>query len=176
MDEKLKKYQEIHEPDFRSTVWVRIDRNSEVEKHETLRNLYDDIALIELSSDVPDKIKSQFNIARNLGLYTWYCYSFHQICELKAFSSLEFALREKFAVKRPGLKKLLKRAVSEGVLTDSCFSHVEIKDKNSTSYCERLIDVIPALRNDLAHGSMTLHHHSIVTLRKCADMINGLFV
>ncbi|MFW5454618.1 hypothetical protein [Thioalkalivibrio sulfidiphilus] len=38
-----------------------------------------------------------------------------------------------------------------------------------------LIDVMPSLRNELAHGSPMLHNNALASLRICADFINQLF-
>lgn len=47
------------------------------------------VAIITLSDSVPKEIVSQFNIARNLAVYSWFSYSFHQVSEMKAFSAVE---------------------------------------------------------------------------------------
>ena len=122
----------------------------------TLQYIYDNIATINLSDHVPDEIKGQFNIAKMLAVYSWLYDPFHQASELKAYSTLEYALRQKYKVR--GLNNLLKRSVEDGIV-------------KRIDYPE----LLSYMRNDLAHGSTTLHPDSDRTLRTCTNIINELF-
>lgn len=42
-------------------------------------------------------------------------------------------------------------------------------------YVEVLIETMPSLRNDLAHGSPILHNQALSSIQICADFINQLF-
>jgi hypothetical protein len=176
MAEQLKKYEEILEPDFRSKLIVVSNTKTGVSRQIELKDVYNTINSIELSHNVPEDIISQFNIARNLAIYTWFSYSFHQISELKSFSTLEFALRQIYGKKR-GLGKLISSAVKDGRIKDIGFSHIasDGRDESSINYVNKLKELIPSFRNDLAHGSTTLHDGSFFTLRFCADFINQLY-
>ena len=175
--EKLKKLEEIHSPDTRNIYWVVI--NLETDKHRKLclEDIYKMVESIQLHKNVPDDIKSQFNIARNLAIYSWFSYSFHQISDLKAFSTLEYALRKIYRGQKGSFKNLIAKAVSDNLIKDLGFSHINnpSKDNNCQEYSKRLPKLMPKLRNDLAHGSNTLDNTSIMNLRICADFINQLF-
>lgn len=92
----------------------------------TIEDLYKDVESIVLSESVPDDVKSQFNVARNLALYTWFCYSFHQVSDLKAFSTLEMALRIRLGKSetKSGLQRLVRKAIELGWIKDGDFSHI----------------------------------------------------
>ncbi len=130
---------------------------------------------IALSAAAPEDVQSQFNIARMLGIYAWLYYPFHQIAELKAFSTVEIALRLRFPDVKGALKKLLSFAVKNGVVVDEGFSHIAVGDDDPTRYSKELPSLVSFLRNDLAHGSSMLHPDSILTIRICAEIINQLF-
>ena len=175
--EKLKKLEEITLPDVRNTCYVLINRETGERKPLSLEDVYKAVESVELHEGVPDDVRSQFNVARNLAIYTWFCYSFHQVSELKAFSTLEVALRVKFGKNKAGFKRLLTEAVNSGLVKDRGFRHIRegLKETDSTSYVDRLPDIMPRFRNELAHGSSMLHPGSFMNLQICGDFINQLF-
>ncbi len=177
--ETFKRLDDIALPDVRNTLWVATNLETGEQRKMALSDIYESVALIDLHESVPDDVRSQFNVAKNLAVYTWYCYPFHQISELKAFSTLEMALRMKFGEngQRLGFKRLLRKAVASGLIKDIGFSHIadNVENPESTVYTERLPDQMPDLRNNLAHGSCTLHPYSEINLQICADFINQLF-
>ncbi len=175
--EKPKKFEEITLPDVRNTCYVIINRESGEKRGLSLEDIYKAVESVELHEDVPDDVRSQFNVARNLAIYTWFCYSFHQVSELKAFSTLELALKIKFGKDKGGFKALLKEAVKSGLIKDKGFRNIReaLKDADSTSYVDKLPELMPRFRNDLAHGSTMLHAGSFINLQICADFINQLF-
>jgi hypothetical protein len=72
-----------------------------------------------LHDQVPPNVRQLFETAKNVSLYSWFVYRFHQVAEMAAFSALELALRERagraeFAPptdsRIPGLKELLVKA------------------------------------------------------------------
>lgn len=96
--------------------------------------------------------------------------------ELKAFASVELALGLKFPeLLKKGLKALLARAVSDGLILDTGFSHIETDDIDPQQYSRKLPDLIPELRNTLAHGTPLLHPGSLFTVRNCAEIVTQLF-
>lgn len=91
------------------------------------------IAAIILHDGVPVKVHQVFETARNLSLYAFYAYRFHQVSELMAYIAFEMALTERLHREAPPLKargrtipKSLERkidlAVSEGWLKAEHFS------------------------------------------------------
>ena len=146
--------------------------------------------MIALAHYVPDDICEHFDTARNLLVYSWFVYRFNQIAELHAFASLEFALKNKCGDSPKGLKKLLETAVERGWILDSGFRYYrpgaiegmadDGEDSNPDTkdvqeYCRTLVETMPFIRNELAHGSRMLHPNGLTTLAIVADLINQLF-
>lgn len=173
--EELKSFEMLLEPDVRWKSFVLRDLSTNVMRPMSLHDRYESIAKIAISSSAPEDVRSQFNIALMLGVYAWLYYPFHQVAELKAFSTVEMALRLRFPDAKGGLKKLLSLAVERGAITDVGFSHLEPDTEAPTRYSAQLPSLISSLRNDLAHGSHMLHPGSFFTLRNCAEIINQLF-
>jgi len=108
VEDPLKALSEVYEPDSRQAHFVG--------------NLADNHAVLSrmaLHVQVPKNVRQLFETAKNVSLYSWFAYRFHQVAELVAFSALELALRERaghteFApptgARTPGLKDLLIRA------------------------------------------------------------------
>ena len=175
--EELKKLEEIMLPDVRNKHYVIVNQETGKQRKLGLQDIYEAIKSVELHKGIPDDIRSQFNVARNLAIYTCFSYSFHQISDLKAFSTVEYTLRKLYGNNKQSFRRLIERAVSDGLLKDSGFSHIEInsQSENSQKYVKQLPDLMPKLRNNLAHGSCTLHPGSVANLTICADFINQLY-
>ena len=175
--EELKKLEELHNPDKRNLVYGVIDRDTGKQRSLDVTDVYSSVEGIGLSAKVPESIRSQFNEARNLAIYSWFSYSFHQIAEMKAFSTVEMALRDRLGNhKKSGLKRLIKMSVNVGLVKDSGFSHIaKPESPSSTEYSQHLPKIMSSLRNSLAHGSTMLHPFSADTLVICADFINQLY-
>lgn len=173
--EELKSFATLLEPDERWTNFVLRDISTNEMRPVSLNDRYEPIAKIAVSPSAPQDVRSQFNIALMLGIYAWLYYPFHQVAELKAFSTVEMALRLRFPEAKGGLKKLLALAVERGVIADHGFSNFESSSEVPTRYSAQLPSLISSLRNELAHGSHMLHPGSLFTLRNCAEIINQLF-
>ncbi|HFD88063.1 MAG TPA: hypothetical protein ENJ35_10360 [Gammaproteobacteria bacterium] len=128
-----------------------------------------------LNKSVPPEIQNQFNIARNMALYSYYFYALSPEVHLRTYTIIERALKIRAgSTKRHGLKYLIELAVEEGWIADAGFRHIENPDPGN-HWCRSMIKVISELRNSQAHGgdmllSDCLHHISV-----CADFINQLF-
>lgn len=173
--EELKSLSTLLEPDER---WVNFGLHTVPTNkiaQVTLSCRYQSVAEITLSTAAPEDVRSQFNIALMLGVYAWLYHPFHQVAELKAFSTVEMALRLRFPGANGALNKLLLFAVESGVIVDKGFSHIESSEEDPTQYSMELPSIVASMRNDLAHGSVTLHPDSLFTLRNCAEIINQLF-
>lgn len=137
--------------------------------------LYRAVEPIELGVAVPDDIRGQFNVAKNMALYTYFCYVLAPEVQLKTFTVIELALRRRAGNPQgKTLRPLLKLAVSAGWIRDAGFRHIE-NPLPSNPYCHSLIDTLPALRNDSAHGSTNLTPDTVWYLERCADLVNQLF-
>jgi len=118
-------------------------------------------------------------------------YPFHMSAQLQAFACIEFALRLRLkpTTRQDGhFKTMLRKAASIGLLKDSGFYFFPVeqnqkartffskgKTKVVTSHVEVLIETLPDLRNNLAHGATTLWDGAAGMLRLAADIINQLF-
>ncbi len=201
--EEFKKLSEITNPDVRNTNYAVLDPELREFRSMTLKDIYNSVARIELSASVPEDIRSQFNVAKNLAIYTWFCYPFHQSAEFRAYATLEMALRIRLGHKeedKVGFRKLLDEALKKDLFKDSEFSgfkrRQQIEDPmkqfikflqeeghkiNITpspprkTHSELMVEGLPIGRNYLAHGTNALHPGSLGTLETCADMINQLF-
>ncbi len=159
--EKLKKLEEIMMPDGRTTSFVIINRETGQKREFGIKDLYGEVDLIRLDQTVPEEVRSQFNVARNLCLYSWYCYSFHNVACLKAYTTIELALRirlNKPEETKASLCSMLEEALAKDFLTDNL-----------------LPETIPYLRNLAAHGSPMNGPWSVQMLRSCAETLNELF-
>jgi hypothetical protein len=82
LDDPLKSLAQLTSPDERQALFAI----SLEEAHSELREL-------DLHGGVPRDVRQLFETAKNLSLYSWFVYPFHQVAELISFASLEFALR-----------------------------------------------------------------------------------
>src|SRR5690348_15756159 len=98
LEDPLKSLEDITRPDERHRIIVG-----------TLEDLHTELSAINLHSGVPVEIRQHFETAKNVALYTWFVYRFHQVAEMQAYSSLEMALRTKVAIDEPSLVKTTKR-------------------------------------------------------------------
>ena len=139
-----------------------------------LEKLHSAVSAIELRSEVPSEIRGQFNVARNMTLYSFFCFSLAPEVRMKSYSVMELALRTRFGDRETHLKNLVRRAVDRGLLLDRGFRHLEEDPENS--YSRSLIDVLPSLRNEAAHGSTLVTPDCLGHIEKCADFVNQIFV
>lgn len=173
MMESLKELEEIAEPDERNLYFLVTESGGHA-RRLTLKDIHEHVASIQLDPGVPDNIKSHFAQAQNLAVYSWYYYPFNVTSQFLGFVSVEYALQIKSG-KDASLKELIRLAVKEGWVKDSGFSIAKLREKNEKSYVETLAEVMPHLRNTLAHGSNMLHNNALSSLRICAEFINQLF-
>ena len=141
----------------------------------SLPKLHAALSRIELHAGVPEDVCGQFNVARNMALYHYFHYAMAPEVQMKTYSVIELALKRRFpASATRTLAPLLKEALAVGLLKDSGFRHLKDPDPNN-SYCHRLVEVLPKLRNSSAHGSTNLTPDCVGHIEKCADLVNQLF-
>jgi hypothetical protein len=85
------------------------------------------------------------------------------VAAMQAFGSLEMAVKEKTRDKKSSLKNQLDKVFNGRQFTSGFAPPVDLSK------------AISWLRNDLAHGSSTLHGQGLTFLRTCAELINELF-
>jgi len=128
-----------------------------------------------LNDEVPDEIKGQFNVAKNMALYSYYFYALSPEVHLKTYTIIEHALRLKVnPKKRMMFKALINHAVSQRWINDSGFRHIENPSPNN-EWCKSMVEVMPSLRNSKAHGSSMLIGDCLHHISSCADFVNQLF-
>jgi hypothetical protein len=171
--ESLKSSVEVCEPDPRNLYFAVIDGEG-IARRMALEDIYKHVSSITLHEGVPEDIRSHFAQAQNLALYSWFYYPFNVTAQLMGFVSVEFALKRKSGSKA-NLRSLIDKAIAEGWIRDDGFAIAKLRENPEGSYVEVLSDVIPHLRNSLAHGSTMLHNNALSSLRICAEFINQLF-
>tara|TARA_R110002012_G_scaffold199142_1_gene368195 strand:- start:1691 stop:2344 length:654 start_codon:yes stop_codon:yes gene_type:complete len=189
----------------------------------TLEIEHDVLSQITINETAPRTAIQLFETAKNLSLYSWFVYRFHQVSELTAYSALEVALKEKYQLENPSdeskkqqvrltLFTLLKHAKENQWIKNEGFpshywrayrfaesqknwekSKIHDFEKEPEVLCEEPtakeveealsnIDLVSAvaentnkLRNNLAHGSSTLHPNSVQTIQLVSEIINQLY-
>lgn len=80
--EELKKLEDLEKPDERNLFYSVINTETGEPRPYEITDLYRSVEAVTLSNKVPEDISSQFNVARNLAVYSWHSYSFNQVSEL----------------------------------------------------------------------------------------------
>lgn len=157
--ERLKRLEDICQPDERNQHRVDIDHSTGAVTPTTVESIYVLVEDIKLSAGVPDEVRSHFEVARNLAVYSWFVYSFHEVAVMQAMASLEMAARAKTGEAKTPFKNLL----------DKLFPGRELAPGLS------LGKAVTYFRNELAHGSTMLMGQSIMFLQRCSELINELY-
>jgi hypothetical protein len=143
-------------------------------KEIDLSSHHQNISSIELHSGVPQTLRGQFNIARNMALYSFFFYSLGSEVQLKAYNVIEHALRIKANRPELMLRWLLALANDKNWLLDSGFRHVKDSSQSNAS-CQSLTIILSQQRNESAHGVPPLVWDCISHIERCADLVNQLF-
>jgi hypothetical protein len=119
VQDPLKPLSEVYAPDGRQANFVG-----------TLADTHEILTQIALHTGVPVNVRQLFETAKNVSLYSWFVYRFHQVAESVAYSALEMALRERAgfvewsgptAPRPPTLRRLLDQAKREGWIRNESF-------------------------------------------------------
>ncbi len=176
--EQLKALEELTKIDEKNLLLAKIT-GGQID----LSRLYEAVKSVELHDGVPEEIRNQYpeeirnqyNVTRNMALYTYFFYSLAPVVQLKTYILIEHALKIKNGKGKSPFKQLLCRAVEKGWISDKGFRHLS-QPSDTNEYSKTLIDVLPHLRNDAAHGSNMLTPDCVGHLEKCVDFINQLYV
>jgi hypothetical protein len=168
--EELKKLDELTRPDDRQHFFGIADADTGDHRALAVSDLYSSAASLKLHDGVPGKVRSHFAAVKNLVAYSWFYYPFNTTAQFLSYVSVEFALRVRLgASPQEGFRSLIRRAVEQKLISDEGFSHIKpaaaeeariiqalnlspAPSRNKT-YVETLIEVLPELRNNLAHGA-----------------------
>lgn len=141
----------------------------------SLEEMHDFLSKEILNRQTPDEIKNQFNVARNMALYSYYFYALAPEVHMKTYTLIEHALRLKMKTEENiMLRKLLRAALANGWISDSGFRHIRNPSPDN-EWCKAMLKGIPHLRNSHAHGSSMLVGDCLHHISVCADFINQLF-
>ncbi|HZQ71706.1 MAG TPA: hypothetical protein VFB08_02220 [Burkholderiales bacterium] len=185
--EELKPLQELFDADFRSAA-----------RGFTVEVLYGIAQRYELGPAVPENVRHQFEIARHAYIYSALYTPLCAAAELYAALAVEHALRLRHRALKgvgptnnePGLKHLLRLAIAEGwiadegfdfehlelVLTEEGIEQREVPLERRQRPTDIVLEVLPDLRNSLAHGQPTMRMEFVSTaLQRAAEIINQLF-
>ena len=172
MKTEFKKFSELKELDKRNFYFVRIDKDGI--HHITLEDFYNNVASIKLYKIVPEDIITQFDVAKNLIVYSCFVYRFHQPAKMQIYSTMELALKDVFNITKDNpksFKKMIKDSIKLGLIKDDDFKSMI----NSNGFCKKLLEFVPYIRNELAHGDSSLMNNSIGELAMCKNFINQLY-
>jgi hypothetical protein len=185
----LKPFSQVQLPDGR---WAHLIMHTEKgERAFALADLHERLASWPLSSAVPETVKVQFETAKNAMLYAWFVFEFQSLAEMQAYAALELALRMRLGnpTRSPGkaskpkpltLFNLVSQAVAAGLIVPeklpawewvktrrehhARMTGVPLAPFPATEWLQRMKDLLPDLRNFLAHGNFkrifTIHSRS----------------
>lgn len=138
VEDPLKPLDQICEPDERQQHFVG-----------KLKDNHAALSVILLNENVPIDVRQLFETAKNLSLYSWFVYPFHQASELAALSALEMALRKRYLAENPqskltkylhGLNKLMLHAKNEKWITNKGFSDLYERAKYFAKHKKNITD------------------------------------
>lgn len=146
----------------------------------TIADLHLMIEPIQLSDNVPEEIRREFDTALNAFVYAWFVYEFATLAELAGYTALELALCRRMdpappnTSRSPGLSRLLQMAIERGYLERA---HFEVPSPSGSGAMACQLDFIPMLRNHVAHGNVhLLPQGALESLRLCQAVIERLYL
>ena len=157
--EQLKSLEDVYRPDVRYVGRVDLDLMTGAVTPMTVESIYSVVEPIRLNAGVPEEVRSHFEVARNLVLYSWFVYSFHEVAAMQAMASLEMAAKAKSGEPETPFKNLL----------DKLFPGREL------ALGITLGKAVTYFRNEFAHGSTMLTGQGVMFLRRCSELINELY-
>jgi hypothetical protein len=178
----LKSLDTFYEADPRfANIVHSFDQAAGVIQLKSPQSLHEDLAPLALNDAVPEKVRHQFDLARNVYLYSWFVYEFATVAEQQAYSALEAALRHRYqeetgkAPDKPGLKDLFEFSIARKWI-DAAEFETEAAWHPDGKFSE--LDMLRTLRNNLAHGKFHLMpggSGSYGALQTCHYIISSLF-
>jgi hypothetical protein len=117
--DEFKPLNEMLLSDVRQTFWVKIQPDGSTREFR-FDDLHKRVAELVLNSTVPEDVRTSFDTARNLYLYSWFVYRFLTVAELQAYAAFEYALGKRIEVENighiHGLKRRFDFAIQKGWL------------------------------------------------------------
>lgn len=167
---------EILERDERYRIIKQNDEELGIVRDLEIGDLYNDVACLVLPTCVPLEIASQFDVARNAYVYSFFEYELATLAEEHAFAVLEMAVKRRAkeddngTVPGRGLTKCLDYAISQGWLHQAELSYLGGNVEDS------LVQELADARNALAHGDFHLSpQFALEILKLTHDILSKLF-
>jgi hypothetical protein len=117
--DEFKPLAEVLLSDVRQKFWARLQSDGTFRGIQ-MEDLHKRMSELNLNSTVPEGVRTGFDTARNLFLYSWFVYRFQTVAELQAYATLEFALGKRLEAEGAGhilnLSPRLNFAVQKGWL------------------------------------------------------------
>jgi hypothetical protein len=130
--EDYKSFNEVLNRDSRWHAMALINRETGDRRPVELADHYARVGDFTIHETVPERIRCQFNIAKNLLLYAWFVYPFFSVAEMHVLSVLELALRTRMGdegmnelkriKKKRGLYSYIEFAKDKGWIRNESFS------------------------------------------------------
>ncbi len=137
--DEFKPLAEVLLSDVRQTFWVRLQSDG-TSRGVQLEDLHKRMSELNLNSTVPEDVRTGFDTARNLLLYSWFVYRFQTVAELQAYATLEFALGKRLQAEGSGhiknLSPRLNHAVQKGWLRADGVRIYRQKSESRRRYAE----------------------------------------
>lgn len=143
----------------------------------SLKEMHDRLNNDLLNDYVPIEIKDQFNIIKNMALYSFFCASLTTEVQLKTYSLIEYALRLKIQPKKPMMfKALMQHALNEEWISDEGFRHVKNVGVDN-QVCKSMIRQFPSFQSlrELGSHIVTSNKRCLEHVAICCDFINQIF-
>jgi hypothetical protein len=125
----LRKPENAGKPDERSASFVVVNHDTGESRPRGLADEHAELVRLILDDGVPREVRVHFETAKNLLLYSWFCYRFAQVAELHALATVEMALRSTPGMpderKRRGLGPMLQHALDKGWIQSGAFRNVK---------------------------------------------------
>jgi hypothetical protein len=198
--ENLKPLSEVSQPDFRNSIFVRLDTLKPIMMEEH----HQEISSFVLNSKVPEDVRSYFATIQNVYLYGWFAYDLYTVVDFLCLTAVEMALRHRLPYTGRvrtdgGMKNLFDDAINKNLIKEKAFSNVRIMRQNlargirrrravsgrfprsgmpKSNYAAVLQGTISWLRNHFAHArSHTILFPGAVfsQLQIASELVNSLF-
>lgn len=145
LQDPLKSLAEITAPDVRQSFFIG-----------SLADIHSELSETTLHEQVPLNVRQLFETAKNVSLYSWFVYPFHQVSEMVAYAALELALSTKAgfvefsgpdAPRAPTLAPLLLQAQKEGWIKSSNYPSLHERAVGRARFV-RLIPIIAEMKDE----------------------------
>jgi len=117
--DEFKPLDQIILPDVRQQSWGHLKPDGTIRKVQ-LADLHHRMSGVTVNSSAPQDVRTAFDTARNLFLYSWFVYRFVTVAELQAYAALEFALGRRIEIDKlsevRGLARRFDLAIKRGWL------------------------------------------------------------